>query len=187
MQNEKNKGNTIEIINKSDKKIISNQLMLDFNLKSEDIIENKEIIALNYINNKDIFLISPSKLKLIKFLPSKEIKHFSILIGNINKKKQFNYQFETLELIKNFTNKKILVDSKGEQTTLYGRNVTKKMIKKSFSPLKSGKKNIIINEYDEVLGLGKSLINQNQFDETEEKKIVIKVLLDKGWYLRKGG
>ena len=175
------------IISKSDRKIISNQLKLDFNLKLDDIIEDKEMFIIENPEKKNVYIIESSKSKLINSLPSREIKHFGILIGTIRKEHQFDYHFELLDFVKKLTIEKTLVDSKGEQTTLYGRNITKKMIKKVFSKIKSGKKTLIINKYEDVLGLGKFLLNQENFDKIEDKKVVLKNIIDKGWFLRKGG
>jgi len=113
--------------------------------------------------------------------------HFGSLIGTINKNSQFIYHFDSLDLIINITPQRIFVDEKGEQTTLYGRNLTKKMIENIISPIRADQKIIINNKHNDILGLGKFLMNQSKFEKAGKNQVVIKNLMDKGWYLRKGG
>lgn len=186
MQVKKNGRKTIEKISKTKFEIISNILLKDFNVNLNDILNDNQILVNIYEKNKtEIYLIKESDLNFIKSLPINEIKHYGELMGYFFNQ-EFFYLFEFLDKIGPKTNNKLIVDSKGEQTTLYGRNITKRMLKKSFSKLKIDKLMILINESEEVIGLGKCLTTDKKLKSLDDKKVIIKNKMDKGWYLRKG-
>ena len=165
---------------------LKEKILKDFNADLDEMIDRNHIIAkISEKYRENIFLVRKSDLNFFQNLPITELIYFGILIGHFLKE-DFFYHFEFLDIIAPFTERKIIVDSKGEQTTLYGRNPTKKMLKKSNYIFKKGNKLIILNEFEEVLGLGKSLIDYKMIGRLDNKKVIIKNINDKGWYLRKG-
>ena len=149
-----------------------------------DIIKTKLSVSSKPLK-KYIFLLKKSALNFVQNLPINEVEYFGIIIGHFLKE-DFYYHFEFLDVIAPFTERKIIVDLKGEQTILYGRNSTKKMLKKSNFIFESGNLLIILNKFEEVLGLGKSLFDYKIIGSLDNKKVIIKNMNDKGWYLRKG-
>ncbi|MGV8151409.1 MAG: hypothetical protein ACP5NV_06815 [Candidatus Woesearchaeota archaeon] len=89
---------------------------------------------------------------------------------------------ELLSKMPDAEKKKIYVSSKVEGLFLYGRNILKDSISKNPHNIDSGYV-FVQNENDENLGLG---IFQTQTQHNSQKKeLIIKNILDKGFYLRK--
>jgi 60S ribosome subunit biogenesis protein NIP7 len=84
------------------------------------------------------------------------------------------------------THQKVIVSNNGEQSVLYGRDIPRSSIR-SFPPsIVRNQKVIITNEFGEVLALGSALVNGEDFSNALENSLVIKNIIDRGWYLRKG-
>ncbi|MHA1783683.1 MAG: hypothetical protein ACTSVY_08500 [Candidatus Helarchaeota archaeon] len=186
MQNEE-EIKLIDKISELDYDLLLKRLHKDFRVNLADIIEKKDLFIKQKNLEKDIFLLNDLNHKLIKDLPEREIEYLGILLASILKNGKISYHFEILNLIAEKTIRKIIVNSKGEQTTLYGKNITKKMLQSSFFEFKKGQKVLVLNKYREVLGLGTSLFNYKDLKNLHEKKVIFKNMIDKGWYLRKGG
>ena len=186
MQVSKDRRKSIKKLTNLELEFVSEKIFSDFNVNLNELIENEQIlIKIQEKYKAQVFLINKSDLEFIQNLPISEIKHFGVLIAHFFKE-TFSYHFEFLDLIAPLTNRKIVVDSKGEQTTLYGRNPTKRMLKRSHFDFKSGNLLIILNNLEEILGIGRGIVNKNKLNKTDERKVIIKNINDKGWYLRKG-
>ena len=186
MQVSKDGRKSIKKLTKLEYEFISEKILHDFNVNFDELIRNEHIlIKIQEKYKAQVYLVEKSDLEFIRDLPISEIKHFGILIASFFRE-TFSYNFEFLDLIAPLTKRKIIVNSKGEQTTLYGRNPTKKMLKKSYFDFKSGDTLIILNTIEEILGLGRSIVNKKKLNTMDERKVIIKNINDKGWYLRKG-
>ncbi|PKK85755.1 MAG: hypothetical protein CVT48_04115 [Thermoplasmata archaeon HGW-Thermoplasmata-1] len=77
--------------------------------------------------------------------------------------------------------KKVILDEKGVQFFLYGRDVKGKHINIYDEDLKTGDLTLVTTPYGEVIGLA------TVAGKLEKLGTVIHKLLDRGWYLREGG
>ena len=92
---------------------------------------------------------------------------------------EFLYKQGNLSDIKN-----IYVNSKGEKSILYGNNVLKNMIIKTFSNLKKGDFLLIFNNLHEILAIAQSKVESKNIKQLKPKDTIAFNLSDKGVYLR---
>ncbi len=131
------------------------------------LIDNNNKINVIYTTNEVINNID----KLIN------INCIGIIFGELelkqNNKLKFTISLEGLSILeKNISKNYIIINSKSETLFLYGRDIFKSSVIK----LNGGGKVAVFNENKELLGIG----NYGGGD-------IIKNIIDKGWYLRKGG
>ena len=80
--------------------------------------------------------------------------------------------------------KKLILNENGEKSTLYGNNILKKMVVYSPIDLKKTDFLLLLNENDEILGLGFSQTNNEQILNLKPSDLIALNLSDKGYYLR---
>ena len=85
-------------------------------------------------------------------------------------------------LSKNKANK-VIVDNKTAWLFIYGKNIFSEGILRVDDPLKKGDLTLILNSYDDCLGLGKLLIDLNK--KPTQNKVIIENLFDIGDFLRR--
>lgn len=118
-----------------------------------------------FITNKDTYEV----LEKIKVNPY----FLGLYLGEIRDKK-FLLGLEGGSLLAPDSTRKVAVDDAVEQLVLYGRDVFINSIREAYPGMKKGDRCLIVNRRGEFLAVGR----------VEGK--IIKNLLDRGWYLRKG-
>jgi len=181
--------NTIEtkfIINSI--KTISTELLPIFDSLKEllYILINKSTTKNDY---PSIYLITDKLQKIlnnINFL--NRIYDAGLYFGFI-KRGEFYFSIEGVEyLYKNgiFTNFKLLhLNGNGEKSFLYGNNILKKMVRKSPNNLKKEDFLLILNNFDEIIGLGISRVNNEILSNLKPSDVFAINIEDKGQYLRR--
>lgn len=81
----------------------------------------------------------------------------------------------------------VLLRDEAEQPVLYGRDVLAGSIKHIERNVKRGELVALANAAREILALGQTLDEANELAKAKPKQRAIRNLIDKGWYLRKGG
>ncbi|WP_292460892.1 PUA domain-containing protein [Methanothermococcus sp.] len=159
---------------KSVKNILINYIgknIENFKFENLYVLEDKENYEVMYAN-KEVF----ETLKNF----DRNIYGAGILFGNFEIKRsnnenkiKFSISLEGMSLIsKDIIKNYVVVTKKGETLFLYGRDV----FKSSILEINGGGKIAVFNKNKELLGVG----NYGGGD-------IIKNIIDKGWYLRKGG
>ncbi len=133
----------------------------------------KEELFLISSGRKEIFVLDKELYKIYKRI-NREIYCLGLFIGEI-RGRNFHLSLELASIIEPYTRNKIIVNDKAEQLFLYGRDIFKESIIKEYKKFKLGERCLVLNRRREVLGIGRY----------EEK--IVKNLIDRGWYLRKGG
>jgi ribosome biogenesis protein Nip4 len=134
----------------------------------------------------ELFLVSNQLMDIFKKTKRKRNPYclglyFGDLLNN-----ELLLSIEGATLCSPYTDRKVKVSHKGEQAVLYGRDVQRSLIENFPSSIRLGQKVIIINRLDEALALGRALIYGKEFHDAHKDTSVIKNILDRGWYLRKG-
>ncbi len=143
----------------------------EFNISLKKIFRNKLFVVST--GRKEIFVVDKFLYEIYKKL-NREVYCLGLYIGEI-KKNFFLLSLELASIIEPFTKNKIIVNEKAEQLFLYGKDIFENSILKSFKKFKYGERCLVLNKHHETLGIGKYMGK------------VIKNLMDRGWYLRKGG
>ena len=129
--------------------------------------EDYKIVLASYGGRREIFVTGNQTYKTLKDM--KKNPYFAgLFIGEINNRRFFP-SLEGATLMAPHTKKKIIVNKKAEQLVLYGRDVLLKSVLDSPGGLRDGDKYLIVNERDELLGIGRI------------ENDVIKNLMDRGW------
>ncbi len=163
---------------KSVKNILTNYIgknIENFKFENLYVLEDKEKYEVIYANREVL-----ESLKNFKNIYGAGISFGSFEIkrstgGDSNKtnKIKFSISLEGMSLIsKDITKNYVVVNKKGETLFLYGRDV----FKSSILEINGGGKVAVFNKNKELLGIG----SYGGGD-------IIKNIIDKGWYLRKGG
>jgi ribosome biogenesis protein Nip4 len=98
----------------------------------------------------------------------------------------------SLELASSLTHllpkrKMVLLSDEAEQPVLYGRDVLAGSVQFIEGHVRMGELIVLANEAGEILALGQMLLDAPKLKRAAPKQRVIRNLIDKGWYLRKGG
>lgn len=112
------------------------------------------------------------KFFLVKEEPYYKPQYTGIYLGKI--KKIFYPSLWLLQWLKERTDKKVVVDKKGEWMFICGKDVFKKSLNKKFKVEKNDYV-LVLNKYNECLGYG----------IFQDKKIIVKNLFDIGDFLRR--
>ena len=145
-------------------------------------IENFKFENLYVLEDKDEYMAIYANKEVLETLKNFDrniygagilFGNFEIKHGNNENKIKFSISLEGMSLIsKDITKNYVIVNKKGETLFLYGRDV----FKSSILEINGGGKVAVFNKNKELLGVG----NYGGGD-------IIKNIIDKGWYLRKGG
>ena len=81
----------------------------------------------------------------------------------------------------------VLLRDEAEQPVLYGRDVLAGSIYHLERDLRRAELVVLANRAKEILALGELLVDVNELKRAPPQRRVIRNLIDKGWYLRKGG
>ena len=155
-----------------------------------------EGVALNTIGNLGIILATGKRIEL--FLVTDElISVFTKIQGKRNPyclgvyfgdllNNELLLSIEGATLCSPHTNQKVVVSDKGEQAVLYGRDIQRSFVRKFPLLIVRSQKVIITNDLGEVLALGSALVSGEEFNGAPENSLIVKNIIDRGWYLRKG-
>jgi ribosome biogenesis protein Nip4 len=168
------------------RKIVMNKVdnMLGEGVASSTIGELSIILATG--KRVELFLVSSELVDIFKKTQRKRNPYcLGLYFGDLLND-ELLLSIEGATLCSPYTDRKVKVSHKGEQAVLYGRDIQRSLIEDLPSPIRRGQKVIIINRLGEVLALGKALINGKEFHDAHKDSPVIKNILDRGWYLRKG-
>ncbi len=98
----------------------------------------------------------------------------------------------SLELASNLVHllprrKIVILKGEAEQPVLYGRDVLAGSIQHIETTMRRAELVVLANMSQEALALGELIIDARVLREAPPQQRVIRNLIDKGWYLRKGG
>jgi|SRR3989344_664143 len=121
------------------------------------------------------YYYADKSLSEIRSKITRDVFSLGIYLGEQDK--HFNPSPGFIDILAKLASKrKVFVNKKAEGLFLYGRNILLDSISKNPENIREGIV-LVQNEKDENLGYG--------LFQTQGKDIVVKNLLDKGWYLRK--
>ena len=154
--------------------------------------ERRSLLYVSLFGNRDeslIYLITDEVKKVLKgFQQIVEIVSAGIYLGFIARRK-FYLSLEGVELLlkEKLIPEQIIVqvNKEGEKAILYGNPIEKKMILDLDSNLKKDTFILIFNKLNELIALGNVEVEIENLESFNEKDILIKNLVDKGYYLRR--
>ena len=182
-------------INVVEIKIIANSLNTISTelLRIFDNLKEQLFILINKITTKNdypsIYLLSEEQQKLVdKLNASNRIYDAGLYFGFI-KRGEFYFSIEGVEYLYKsgiFTEFKFVhLNEKGEKSFLYGNSILKNMVRKSPKSLKKEDFLLVINDSDEILGLGISRVNNEILSNLKTSDVYAINIRDKGQYLRR--
>ncbi|MEE8168332.1 MAG: NIP7 N-terminal domain-related protein [Candidatus Hydrothermarchaeales archaeon] len=146
------------------------KLKHEFGVDLEKILDDKVLfVALD--GRKEVFATNKQASEALEKL-KRDPYSIGLYLGEI-RGGRFILSLEGASVIARYTDKKVIVSRKAEQLVLYGRDVFSKSAV-NFETLAEGERCLIVNDRDELLGIGRV------------EKGMVKNLMDRGWYLRKG-
>ncbi|MFX1495993.1 MAG: hypothetical protein ACFFBH_00565 [Promethearchaeota archaeon] len=180
-------------VNNFEKKIITNTFN-QISPKFNELLEEDKFsmyITLNKEPEKQqisIYLIHRKLNYLEQLINFADIHSFGLYFGFI-KKGKFFLSLEGADFLYkgNFISKKdeLIVNKEGEKAILYGNNVLKKMILHFPLEAKSESLIMILNELEELIGIGFTKIKGDDFNKYFPEDLITVNLIDKGYYLRR--
>ncbi|WEU40792.1 MAG: hypothetical protein OdinLCB4_002420 [Candidatus Odinarchaeum yellowstonii] len=97
---------------------------------------------------------------------------------------ELSFNVGSIPVLAQFTDHKVKITSKAIELFLYGRDIFKKSIIKFEKPIEKNSYAIIVDEKDRAYGIGELLYSSNEIKNLHENMVVIKNILDIGFYLR---
>jgi len=182
-------------INAVEIKIIANSINT-ISTKLLRIFENLKDLLYILINKNDsetdypsIYLTTEKHQKILNNAKLfNKIYDAGLYFGFI-KRGKFYFSIESVEYIyKNgiFTEFKLInLNENGERSFLYGNNILKKMVRKSPNTLEKEDFLLILNKFDEIIGLGISRVNNEILSNLKPNDVFAINIKDKGEYLRR--
>lgn len=135
------------------------------------VLKDKALVV-SCDGRREVFMVPRETLEVLGKL-GVEPYFLGLYLGEI-KKDRFFLSLEGGMLLARGCGKKVVVDQRVEQLVLYGRDIFINSVQEATPGLKEGDKCLILNEKGEFLAVGRV------------ERRIIKNLLDRGWYLRKG-
>lgn len=136
-----------------------------------DYFKDREFL----INDKEIFMVNNKE-----FILKNNPYYAGIKVCSI--KKHLHTSLEILQLfVDNNAGKQVMINNHTEQLFLYGRDIFGSSIIKHTNDFDANDEVIIVNRYDEALGLGRTRYNA---DEIMQDTVTITNIQDLGIYLR---
>jgi len=167
--------------------LVKNHVNASFTLQDfGKIVANYEIILMvgKWI---EVLLVSNQMVKIFKELKNFRNPYFmGVYFGDI-KRNKFKISLEGITFIAQYIDDKSILSESGEKKVLYGRDLTKSDLFYIPKQIKKDERSILINKKEEVLALGKYLFDRKKIGTLGDQEKIIKNVIDKGWYLRKGG
>lgn len=175
-------------INSEEKEIIK-EILTDISDKICDFILREKFIIYYSTINQNLFLVPDVLAKDLEHI-SKDYKigTTGVLLGFFSKNRlylslqaaELFYKSEVLDF-RSF----LVLNEKGEKSSLYGNPIKKGMLI-NFSPeIRKNKLVFLLNNDKELLGIGFSKINLEEFKKLKFKDVIALNLVDKGSYLRR--
>ncbi len=159
-------------INNEEKEVLKT-LGEEFEVDIEQVFKDKMILV-GEGKRKEVFITNKATNKQLNRMQG--MPYFAgLYIGDI-KGKKFLLGLEGANIISKYCNKKVVVDKKTEQLVLYGRDIFSKSVRHLYKEADVGNRILIVNENNECLGIG--VLNKGD--------VLVKNIIDRGWYLRKG-
>ncbi len=146
------------------------ELGTEFGVDINELFRDK--ILLMTMNGRREVYATTREVENVKKAMQRDPYSVGLYIGEI-KKGRFFLGLEGAYFLASHTEKKVVVDENAEQLVLYGRDVFSKSVV-DFSACRPGDRCLMVNTRGEPLGIG--LVEDD----------MIKNLMDRGWYLRKG-
>lgn len=137
----------------------------------KEIFRDK-VMVVSIGGRKEVFITTSTVYDVLEKMKMNPY-FLGLYIGEL-KGKRFLLGLEGGSLLAPISTKKVIVGEAVEQLVLYGRDVFINSIHEAYPGMKKGDRCLILNRRGEFLAVGR----------VEEK--IIKNLLDRGWYLRKG-
>ncbi len=172
-------------INLKEYNILRKHLSKAFGLRDiKDLFKDLELIV-SVGKWIEIFLVSDQLSEVFRKIREFRNPYFmGVYFGEISREK-FKISLEGVTFISDYVKDKTVLNEAGEKKVLYGRDLTKKDIFQMPETVHRNDFSILINQNREVLALGKYLYEGEKIKSLTNNKI-LKNIIDKGWYLRKG-
>jgi ribosome biogenesis protein Nip4 len=152
------------------------------------ITRNSKLITLKG-KNRRIFLVSDDFWETLKQLTSRRNPtSLGIYFGQVDNGR-FQISLPIILLIAEHRDAsifKFVLNEKGEQHILYGRNPQNRHIIKTQRDATKGSNVILVNIHGDPLGFGRLKVSTMQIQTMAPETPIIKNIVDLGWYLRKG-
>ena len=134
---------------------------------------------------KEVFLVPMEVYNVFRKVKDIRMPYYlGLFFGEING--EFKISLEGLWLISKYSREKgVVVSDKGEQLFLYGQDILEESVIKIGSLVQTGSKVVVFNRFYEPLGLG-VLVRYPSRHVKKVGHVVVKNILDRGWYLRRG-
>ncbi len=136
-----------------------------------------------------IFLIEKEQKEIVELLNDKNIVYSVGLYFGFFKRKNFYLSLEGAEFLhekKIFPEfQQLFLNKKGEKSFLYGNNISRYMIDKIPQKLKKKDILLVLNNFNEIIGISQSQCDNKIIHTLKPKEIIATNLSDKGLYLRK--
>ncbi|WXG42811.1 MAG: PUA domain-containing protein [Promethearchaeati archaeon SRVP18_Atabeyarchaeia-1] len=134
----------------------------------------------------ELFLVPAEVMNVFKRTRNRRNPYcLGIYLGDL-KNDDLLLSIEGITLCSPYTEKKVKVSDKGEQSVLYGRDISRALVDDYPSSITKGDRVVVVNRLGEPLALGKALIDGDKFRNSDVSLCVLENILDRGWYLRKG-
>ena len=166
--------------------LVKNHVRTSYKLQDfEKVVADYEIILM--IGKwKEILLVTNQMVKIFQEIKNYRNPYFmGVHLGDI-KRNKFKISLEGITLIAHHIDDKSILSESGEKKVLYGRDLTKRDLYYIPKQIKTDDLSILINRNEEALALGKYLFNRKKIGTLGDKDKIIKNVIDKGWYLRRG-
>ena len=166
--------------------LIKNSLIKFGNWRNFESMITPENLVIAEGKWKEVFIVSEHVLEVFELIRKIRNPYFlGLHLGDI-KKRSFRISLEGITLISEYSEKKTVLTQSGEKKVLYGRDLNIADVRIVPKGIRKGDLSILINKEEEALALGKYLFKGDEMQKLDNKQKVIKNIVDKGWYLRKG-
>ncbi|MFX0009007.1 MAG: hypothetical protein ACFE9R_01725 [Candidatus Hermodarchaeota archaeon] len=140
------------------------------------------------VNYPSIFLISDELQSSINHLKyNRDLIAAGLYLGFL-RKSEFYLSLEGADYFYHNglipKNRLIIINNKGEKSTLYGNNITKEMVIQFPENIQIGDVYLIINELNEFLAISIAKVDSTTLPILKPKDVIAQNLVDKGIYLR---
>ncbi len=178
----------LDLVDPIEWKEIVDQIDSDFgDGATKRIIDELVPVSMDRGKSKSFYLIPAQWTRILDMdLSMFELKSLGIWLGEIVKDR-FRLSIAVINRLSEITESVVVVSDKGAQSFTYGRSIIRESVLEVDYNLERGQRVVVLTQDGRCVGLGVLSVDAHKINRLAKDRLVVKNVIDIGWYIRRLG